>query len=222
MQGRQIQMRQRFKTGTSIRWAVLMIALSFSMGCALGGNSKADRHPSVTRPENGAQGFIIREVSTMDDASRKDFNRGVNLLKDKKYEQAIELFQTVIDKSPGVTAPYINIALAYEGIDKLEKAEEYLKTALDLFPDHPVVCNEYGLLYRKTGRFTEAKAMYERALAQFPEYYPLHKNLGILCDLYLNDPACALKHYEIYSKAKPDDKKVQIWISGLRLALEKK
>jgi tetratricopeptide (TPR) repeat protein len=85
-----------------------------------------------------------------------------------------------------------------------------------------VACNEYGLLCRKTGRFAEARAIYEKAIARFPEYYPLHRNLGILCDLYLNDPACALEHYEIYSNAMPKDAQVTLWIADVRTRLGRK
>ena len=155
----------------------------------------------------------------MDEASRRDFQRAVDLLNDKKYGQAIELLEKVIEQSPGVTAPYINMAIAYQQIGKLEKAEEQLKTALLLVPEHPVACNEYGILYRKTGRFAEARTIYEKALSRFPDYYPVHRNLGILCDLYLNDLACALKHYEIYSEASPEDKRVKSWIADLRARL---
>ena len=156
----------------------------------------------------------------MDETSRRNFERAVVLLKDQEYTQAIDLLEKVIEQSPGVTAPYIDIAIAYRHIGKPEQAEAHLKTALRLVPEHPVACNEYGLLNRKAGRFAEARAMYEKALSSFPDYYPVHRNLGILCDLYLNDPACALEHYDIYSAARPEDQQVKLWIADLRIRLE--
>jgi tetratricopeptide (TPR) repeat protein len=98
-------------------------------------------------------------------------------------------------------------------------AEQHFKTALGLVPNHPAASNEYGLLLRKSGRFEEARDIYEKALASFPDYLPVHRNLGILCDLYLNDPECALKQFEIYSEGMPADAQVKIWIAELRMRL---
>jgi tetratricopeptide (TPR) repeat protein len=162
------------------------MALSVLAGCATNGRVKAApvadepsvvTEPSVAKLEDGREGFIITEVPTMDEASRRDFDRAVAMLKDQDYGQAIDLLEKVIER------------------------------------------NEYGLLCRKTGRFAEARAIYEKAIARFPEYYPLHRNLGILCDLYLNDPACAFEHYEIYSNARPEDAQVKLWIEDLRARL---
>ena len=182
-------------------------------------SQELSQKPAVARLENGREGFVITEVPPMDEASRRDFDRAVAMLKDEGYDEAIVLLEKVIEKSPGVTAPYVDIAIAYWRTGAPDQAEENLKTALELFPEHPVACNEYGLLYRRTGRFTEARAMYEKAIARFPDYYPAHRNLGIVCDLYLNDPACALKHYEIYSEARPEDKQVKLWVADLRARL---
>lgn len=173
--------------------------------------------PSVVRLEDGRQGFIIRENPGMNDDARSEFERAVAMMNDGKNDKAIELLTKVIERSPGVTAPYINIAVAYMRTGKLEPAENHLKTALELVPNHPVASNEYGLLLRKLGRFKEAREVYEKALTSFPDYLPIHRNLGILCDLYLNDPACALKQFEIYSEGVPADEKVKIWIAELRM-----
>jgi Tfp pilus assembly protein PilF len=207
------------------------MALSVLAGCATDGKVKAGpvaekpavaTGPSVARLADGREGFTITEVPIMDEAARRDFDRAVTMLKNQDYGQAIDLLETVIERSPGVTAPYIDIAIAYLRVGKPSLAEKHIKTALRLFPEHPVASNEYGLLCRKTGRFAEARAIYEKAIARFPEYYPLRKNLGILCDLYLNDPACALEHYEIYSKARPKDAQVTLWIADARARLGRK
>jgi Tfp pilus assembly protein PilF len=227
MQSIQIRMLRRLKKRTYAGFVILAIVLPVVAGCATGNNVKtpvADESPvrkehSVARLDDGREGFIITEVSNMDEASRGDFNRAVAMLNDQDYGNAIDLLEKVIEQSPDVTAPYIDIAIAYERIDKPEQAEEYLQTALQLFPGHPVASNECGLLYRKTGRFAEARVIYETALASFPDYYPLHRNLGILCDLYQDDLMCALEHYEIYSSARPDDTQVKIWIADLRARL---
>ncbi len=228
MQTMNIRILRRLKKRTYSGFVVLVIALSVLTGCATEGKVKPApivqepslaTGPSVARLEDGREGFIITEVPQLDGAFRRDFEHAVDMMKNQEYAQAIDLLEKVIEQSPNVTAPYIDIAIAYQHIGKLELAEEHLKTALRMVPEHPVACNEYGLLYRKTGRFAEARAIYEKAIARFPDYYPVHRNLGILCDLYLDDPACALEHYEIYSKAKPEDKQVKLWIADLRARL---
>ncbi len=213
-------------------WLVVpAIALWLLAGCVTGTDvAKAKHTPviqevsvikgaSVDRLPDGHKGFVITEVGSISDALRQDFASAVAMLNDQDYVNAIDLLRKIIEQSPGVTAPYINIAIAYQHTGKAEQAEEHLKTALGLVPGHPVACNQYGLLYRRSGRFKEARKIFEKALKSFPEYYPAHRNLGILCDLYLNDPACALEHYKIYSQYMPEDSHVKMWIADLRARL---
>lgn len=225
MKRMEIGMLQWLKTRICTAWVILAMVLSVLSGCATDGT--VERPPVVQEPPvtlgstvvqlaDGRKGFVITEVPQLDDAARRDFQSAVAMLNDGHYEQAVDLLEKVVEQSPGVTAPYINLAIAYRHLDNLEQAETHLKTALGLVPGHPAACNEYGMLYRKTGHFEEARAMYEKALDRFPEYYPVHRNLGILCDLYLDDLECALEHYEIYGRARPEEKKVQLWIVDLR------
>ena len=164
----------------------------------------------------GVKGFVITEPSSMDAQLRADFDQASAMIKEAKYDKAIELLEKVIAQSPEMTAPHINLAIAYRQINKPEQAEQHLKKALELIPGHPVASNEYGLLLRKAGRFAESRQIYEKSLAAFPEYHPIHRNLGILCDLYLKDLACAVEHYEIYSKAMPKDQQVKLWLADLQ------
>jgi Tfp pilus assembly protein PilF len=224
---------RHFNAPTGIGWLTAAVAALLLMGCVTTAAVKPapeaskpkpaeTRTAGVRRLENGRQGFVITEVGQMSDAVRRDFDNAVSLLNEENYEDAITLLEKVIEQSPGVSAPHINLGIAYQRTDKQEMAEAQFKAALSLVPGHPVTCNQYGLLCRKSGRFEQARALYEQALTAFPEYYPVHRNLGILCDLYLNDLPCALEHYEVYSRCAPDDKQVKLWIADLRVRLGKK
>jgi Flp pilus assembly protein TadD len=208
---------------------VFGLAMYFALftGCATHTNrvtqqSVPSEGPSVARLADGRQGFVIRESAGMDNESRDEFESAVALMNDGKNDKAIELLTKVVGRTPGVTAPHINIAKAYMRTGKPGPAEQHLKTALELVPNHPVASNEYGLLLRKGGRFKESREVYEKALASFPDYLPVRRNLGILCDLYLNDPECALKQFELYSAEMPGDAQVKIWIGELNMRLEHK
>lgn len=232
-------MRQRglelIDVTTLAGFLLLAIVLSLFTGCATGKAKvmpavpapvaaapapPVPTGPSVTHLKDGREGFVITEPAGMEPKLRADFEQANALIKDAKYDKAIELLEKVIAQAPKLTAPHINLAMAYERVNKPELAEQHLKKAIELIPGHPVASNEYGLLLRKQGRFDESRKVYEQALFVFPEYYPLHKNLGILCDLYLKDQACAVIHYEAYEKAsQPRDPKVKMWIADLRSRL---
>jgi Tfp pilus assembly protein PilF len=219
-----------------LAWLLPALMLAALCGCVTGGNvqpeppaepvpppveaaevsAAAAAEVPAEAPEPEPQGYVIDEVPHMSPDERSRFERAVTLLDAGDDQGAIALLEPIVDASPKVSAPHINLGLAYARTGQADKAEAQFKKALELVPGHPAACNAYGLLCRKAGRFDEARALYEQALANCPGYYPAHKNLGILCDLYLNDPACALAHYEQYSEAQPDDQKANIWIADVR------
>ena len=123
---------------------------------------------------------------------------------------------SVIEQEQRLTAPYINLAMAYRHKGNEKLAEENLLKALAIDQAQPVANNELGILYRKQGRFDDAKKVYINALSEYPDYLPVIKNLGILCDIYMRDPHCALEQFEKYQQHVPEDKTVKVWIADLK------
>ncbi len=175
-------------------------------GCAAS-QPKDEAHREVTTAD---------QVEHVDSGVRADFDAAMKLLEAENYEKGIEQLNQLTQRAKTNTAPYINLAIAYQKLGNMAAAEENLKKALAINPDHPVANNEYGLLYRKTGRFSEAKMAYEKTLVKSPFFLPARKNLAILCDLYLRDLECALSNYQLYYQAAPNDKPVGIWIADLQ------
>lgn len=170
-------------------------------------------------PKQEAPPVAAKPVVVVSPEVRTDFDAAMARMHAEDYPQGIELMGKVIAQIPTNPVPYVNRAIAHTKLGNLKSAEADLKRALELDPGHPVANNEYALLYRKTGRFSEARQLYERLLAKHPYYPVVHKNLGILCDLYLRDYSCALREYEAYSGAMPEDKTVKIWIADVQRRL---
>ncbi len=84
----------------------------------------------------------------------------------------------------------------------------------------PAVQNQLGVQSRKAGQFAAAQAAYERALALDPNMADAERNLAILQDLYLDNPAAALPHYERYQLlTQGADTEVTAWLVELKRRL---
>lgn len=182
---------------------LLVLLLVFLNGCASG-------------PHKANETQQIRPSATLTSEARDDFDAAMAFIKAEEYPKAIDLLNKVVQAVPNNAVASINLSLAYKKLGKLKQAEESLKLALTAEPGNPVAHNEYALLYRQTGRFSEARGLYENILEKHPNFMMVHKNLGILCDLYTKDYDCAYKHYVIYSDAHQDDKTVKTWIVDLK------
>lgn len=186
-----------------------IVVAQLTLMCFLAGISGC-----VTQSGNSSR-IKGQDVAVSGDVQRT-FDQALQLLEQEQYDTAIALLQNVIEQEQRLTAPYINLAMAYrnKGDDKL--AEENLLKALAIDHTQPVANNELGIIYRKQGRFTDAKQVYTNALSEYPDYLPVIKNLGILCDLYMRDPQCALEQFEKYQRQVPDDKTIKVWIADLK------
>ncbi len=161
-------------------------------------------------------GFTITEKARISGKVRAEYGIALDLLEQGQHEQGIKLLQRITEEAPELSAPRIDLGIAFHRIGDLESAETNLQKALELNPNHPIVHNELGIVYRKTGRFAEARSSYEKALAVYPGFHFARRNLAILCDVYLADLPCAIENYQAYLDAVPDDDEATIWIADIR------
>ncbi|MCC2638242.1 MAG: hypothetical protein K0Q68_1961 [Moraxellaceae bacterium] len=181
---------------------VAMAMVLMLTGCA-GPNSRPQQSMPAASPTLSPQ--VIAE-----------FESAMKFLAEENHEKAIELLERVASVSRNNPVPYINLAMVHAKTGNLEKAEHHFKQALAMEPENPVAINEYALLLRRSGRFAEARSLYEGILKKHPNYALAQRNLGVLCDLYLRDYACALRGYEAWSAANPDDKAARIWVADMQ------
>ena len=163
-----------------------------------------------------AFGFTITEDARVGGDVRIDYDRALALLAQGKLQEGATLLESVAEEAPGLSAPRIDLGIAYHQIGDLEAAESNLRQALETNPQHPIALNELGIVYRKTARFTEARRSYEAALAVYPGYHYARRNLGVLCDLYLADMDCALQNYEAYMATVHSDDEASMWLRDIR------
>jgi Flp pilus assembly protein TadD len=160
-------------------------------------------------------GFTIEEPG-ISGAARERYQAAYLLLAQQRYAEGAALLEQLVEQEPELSAPHVDLAIAYQKQDKLDLAEVHLQEVLAQNPQHPVALNEMGIVYRKTGRFLQARTSYENALAVYPGFHSARRNLGVLCDLYLGDLKCALDNYEAYMETVAEDPDVAIWIADIR------
>jgi Flp pilus assembly protein TadD len=207
--------------------ALPSLAVFLALGCTPTARHAAIAKSTTMKPQmmaptahvdvvRDAGGITFTQRVSVPEQVRADYQAAVHMLEEAKYEQGIALLVKVTEQVPALTAAHLNLGIAYERTGDLDRAEASLQKALELNPQHPVAYNELGLVQRCKGEFAKARVSYEAALAQFADFHYAHKNLAILCDLYIRDYPCALQHYEAYSRLVPDDADVVKWIADVR------
>ncbi|HEV7606970.1 MAG TPA: tetratricopeptide repeat protein [Steroidobacteraceae bacterium] len=145
-----------------------------------------------------------------------EFTRALTLMRGGDPTQAILEMQVLTQSYPDLSGPYANLGILHRNANQLPESEAALAKATERAPWDAQTWSEYGITLRQAGKFAEARAAYEHATKANPSYAPAHRNLGVLLDLFLDDPVTAQAELETYKTLTGEDKPVSGWLAELR------
>jgi cellulose synthase operon protein C len=144
-----------------------------------------------------------------------EYTRALQLMRGDP-KQAILEFELLTQAYPDLSGAYANLGVLYRNANQLPEAEAALAKATERASWDGQTWTEYGVTLRQAGKFAEARTAYEKAIEANPSYAPAHRNLGVLLDLYFDDPFTAQSELETYKTLSGEDKPVSGWIAELR------
>jgi tetratricopeptide (TPR) repeat protein len=110
----------------------------------------------------------------------------------------------------------IDLGLLARQQGKLTDSEAALRHATQVDAGSAVAWDELGITLRSEGKFADAREAYQHAITDNDSYAAAHRNMGVLLDLYIGDPAAAIPEFERYKALTSEDKPVSTWIAELR------
>lgn len=133
----------------------------------------------------------------------------------------LELARTKLEQLAEMTdelsGPWVKLGQVAKKEGKIDEAEDHFRKALQVNEENVNAYIELALILREQGKFIAAQNIYAQALKIWPDFPEAHLNLGVLYDLYLNQPENAQAHYEAYlflTQYKNDD--VKNWLAEVK------
>ncbi len=139
------------------------------------------------------------------------FERGNNLFAEKKYDEAISVFEQFLEKNPNVYQAHLNIGDCYREKGELEKAIEEYNIVLEHAKEDETSGREMtakalaniGDCYLKRGDYENAQDFFRKSIESYPENEILAYNVG---EIFFASQKVdeAIHYFELASQIKSD------------------
>ncbi len=109
------------------------------------------------------------------------FGQGRQLIKEKRYEAAIDCFKTCIASNPGDGASFYQLARIYANLGQMDVAASFCQQAIDIDPLNPEAHYILALIYQETGDMSSAVAQLKQAVFIDNRFTLAHFTLALFC-----------------------------------------
>ena len=109
------------------------------------------------------------------------FGKGMQLIKEKRYEAAIDCFQACIASNPGDGAAFYQLARVYANLGKMDVAAPFCQQAIDINPLNPEAHYTLALIHQETGDISSAVSQLKRAVFIDNRFALAYFTLALFC-----------------------------------------
>ena len=188
------------------------------IGLAAGGKleeAKAEFQKSLV--DDSVYPYARLELHAIDDVLNHKIKKetallvfqGKELASQKKWQEAIDLFNKAIKENPNYGYAFISKGIAYMSQGELDKAISNFSESIDVSPEFTEAYQNRGVLYEYKGQFNKAIVDFDKAIAADPTSYILYFNRG-MAHVYKNQCDKALPDLEKAIELKPNYAKAYI------------
>lgn len=141
--------------------------------------------------------------------------KAVALISEKKYEEALKIYDELISKYPEDSRYYFATASIYFDLKNPEKTEEYYRKSIAISPDNPDALNNLGYFFAEYDKnLEEAKSLIDSALKLKPYAGYILDSMGWVC-YKLNDLENSKRYFLRAMSLSDEDSELYLHISML-------
>lgn len=167
-------------------------------------------YQAMPNPYSSLEGQLEKDTVTRYIGARRAY-------KASEYGRAEEMLGRLVTQQPQLSGPLVLRGDVATRQGKHGEAVEHYVAAIKVNPINFNAWLRLAKVQRMRGHFKHAQNTYARALNKWPDGPELHLNLGVLYDLYLNEPLKAQAHMEAYQLLSGDNSgDVVAWLKEIR------
>lgn len=110
-------------------------------------------------------------------------HRGMDRVKKKDYDAALEIFERVLAANPDIPEAWNNKGVALYGLGRIEEAKESYDRCLALDPENLDALRNKGFLLRNQRKLEEALELYDSVLQKGGDAFDMESTATVLTAL---------------------------------------